>query len=551
MANIRVDVNYAIKDGSEIVFRSPADCSAITGLIVYYVADDGAAASKEFVLSDAHGHNVGDIDHLFAENAVVKVILDVTAGMAYVQNADTNAYIERTFVKSVNGVTPDEKGNVEITVSNSSQNANGMSQTLRVALYNLLMDAAYQSSGHEADKAALAELLTGDSVKPDVPDVPDEPVTTYYTIEKTLTNVSISNGTATVAAGSAYSATLTADSGYTLNEVTVTMGGVAVPVTDGVISIASVTGNIVIIATAEAEAVGGYEWESGVPYGLTDKVTDGIELRTGTGKENANANYVSTDYLNCFDAASIYCSAPIARFFFYDVNKNYISDIAKNVTPSLKPVPDNAVYVRMTCTATYWAADTKVIPIAKSAETYTPGVQNVVWETGRLDANTGAENTGSGNRSDYICINGAKCLRTPGSSSFAVVCLYDANKNFISGKTSAMEPVDLIADWPGVSYIRLQSGGSDIILDDSTVYTVTRTLTQVSYSSANNACSGEPYTNKLTAKTGYTLDGGTVSVTMGGVDITATAYDAATGNVSIENVTGTIVIKATAVAITA
>ena len=102
MANIRVDLNKTIKDGSAIMFRSPVDCSAITGLIVYYVAEDGAGTSKEFVLADAHGHNVGDIDHLFAENAVVKVILDVTAGMAYVQNADTNAYIERTFIKTGN-----------------------------------------------------------------------------------------------------------------------------------------------------------------------------------------------------------------------------------------------------------------------------------------------------------------------------------------------------------------------------------------------------------------------------------------------------------------
>ena len=116
MANIRVDVNGTIKDGSEIVFRSPVDCSAITGLVVYYTAEDGAAASKEFVLADAHGHNVGDIDHLFAENVVVKVILDVTAGMAYVQNADTNAYIERTFVKTVNGKAPDKNGNVEVAV---------------------------------------------------------------------------------------------------------------------------------------------------------------------------------------------------------------------------------------------------------------------------------------------------------------------------------------------------------------------------------------------------------------------------------------------------
>ena len=117
MAKIRVDVNYTIKDGSKIVFRSPVDCSAITGLVVYYPAEDGTDTYKEFVLADAHGHDVGNIDHLFSENVIVKVILDVTAGMAYVQNADTNAYIERTFIKSFNGVKPDpETGNVAIDV---------------------------------------------------------------------------------------------------------------------------------------------------------------------------------------------------------------------------------------------------------------------------------------------------------------------------------------------------------------------------------------------------------------------------------------------------
>lgn len=108
--NIRVDLTTPITDGTEVVFRSPVDCSQITGLIVYYTG-----GSKEFALSDAHGNNVGDIDHLFAENVVVKVILDVTHSMAYVQNADTNAYIESTFVKSVNGTKPDRNGNVTVS----------------------------------------------------------------------------------------------------------------------------------------------------------------------------------------------------------------------------------------------------------------------------------------------------------------------------------------------------------------------------------------------------------------------------------------------------
>lgn len=121
MSNIKVNVNYTIKDGASIAFRSPVDCSQVTGLVAYYPGEDGNTASKEFAFADAHGNNVGDIDHLFAENVVVKVILDVTAGMAFVQNADTNAYLEGQFeeirksvadIRSLPTVTTDENGKV-------------------------------------------------------------------------------------------------------------------------------------------------------------------------------------------------------------------------------------------------------------------------------------------------------------------------------------------------------------------------------------------------------------------------------------------------------
>ena len=103
--NIRVDLNTPITDGTEVVFRSPVDCSQITGLIVYF-KENGNTASKEFAFADAHGNNVGDIDHLFAENVVVKVILDVAHGMAFVQNADTNAYLEGRFDGIIDKLCP-------------------------------------------------------------------------------------------------------------------------------------------------------------------------------------------------------------------------------------------------------------------------------------------------------------------------------------------------------------------------------------------------------------------------------------------------------------
>ena len=81
--------------------------------------------------------------------------------------------------------------------------------------------------------------------------------------------------------------------------------------------------------------------------------------------------------------------------------------------------------------------------------------------------------------------------------------------------------------------------------DDPVTYTVTNNLTNVETSNTATVINeGDSYTATLTAETGYEID--EVSVTMGGSDITSTAYTAATGVVSIEEVTGNIVITATA-----
>ena len=75
---------------------------------------------------------------------------------------------------------------------------------------------------------------------------------TYYTVKNNLTNCTSNNNATEAVEGGSYSATITAKSGYELKTVTVTMGGTAVSVSGGVINIASVTGNIVITAVAEA-----------------------------------------------------------------------------------------------------------------------------------------------------------------------------------------------------------------------------------------------------------------------------------------------------------
>lgn len=73
----------------------------------------------------------------------------------------------------------------------------------------------------------------------------------YYSVTNNLTNCTNSNSDTQVIEGQAYTATITANSGYELKSVTVTMGGADVPISGGSINITNVTGNIVITAVAE------------------------------------------------------------------------------------------------------------------------------------------------------------------------------------------------------------------------------------------------------------------------------------------------------------
>lgn len=78
---------------------------------------------------------------------------------------------------------------------------------------------------------------------------------------------------------------------------------------------------------------------------------------------------------------------------------------------------------------------------------------------------------------------------------------------------------------------------------DTTYYTITNELTNVTTSNSTaQVAEGAAYAATLTAANGYTM--GAVTVTMGGVDITADVYSG--GTVSIPAVTGDVVVTASA-----
>ena len=90
------------------------------------------------------------------------------------------------------------------------------------------------------------------------------------------------------------------------------------------------------------------------------------------------------------------------------------------------------------------------------------------------------------------------------------------------------------------------AGYDRVVSLDATVYRlITKNLTNVSINSdIASVEDGTPYTAILTANSGYEIH--SVSISMGGVDITSSAYNSSTGAISIASVTGDVVITATA-----
>ena len=110
-----------------------------------------------------------------------------------------------------------------------------------------------------------------------------------YNVTNALTNVTNSNSVSKVKENNSYSATLTANSGYTLDSVVITMGGTDITssvYSDGVISVLSVIGDIVITATASRTI------EEAITHTITNDLTNVTNDNSAT-MTNENDSYTA------------------------------------------------------------------------------------------------------------------------------------------------------------------------------------------------------------------------------------------------------------------
>jgi hypothetical protein len=129
----------------------------------------------------------------------------------------------------------------------------------------------------------------------------------YYSVTNNLTQCTNSNSTTQAIEGSSYSATITANSGYELKSVSVTMGGSHVSVSGGTINIASVTGNIVITAVA-TETVATPSYKNWLPLSVDANGNDfvGTHEKGGDGYEYGFRISASSGSQSVEDG--VYCS---------------------------------------------------------------------------------------------------------------------------------------------------------------------------------------------------------------------------------------------------
>lgn len=163
--------------------------------------------------------------------------------------------------------------------------------------------------------------------------------TPIYSISSTLNNVSISNNAIAIEKGTEYSATLTTANNYSINTVTVTMGGVDITSTayaDGEIYIESVTGNINIEATAVFDFSGTNQLA--ISTDTDGSIYNGIGYKEKSYLSSGNVvdstmTIYTTGFIPCSIGETLYfenCTLKDAqgyhRFALYDSDKNWCTN---------------------------------------------------------------------------------------------------------------------------------------------------------------------------------------------------------------------------------
>lgn len=310
--------------GIIVLGHYPLDYSAMycmSNIVYAYV--NGTSTTENQVTIDFNGHNLAMFIanfHGHLHNFLVDNLRKVTNNNGTMFNAKRICVPNAGFYRN-NYATPSYWG------------ADFFENTTYNKTANTAEDTAFIVNVIDLDEKVIHSFCYGAGIDRVISYGP----VTYYSIVNNLTNVTNSNEATSAEENTTYSATLTANTGYNLGTVTITMGGTDITSTaysNGSISITNVTGNIII--TAVATKIVNYTNQVTISTDADGNVYNGTGYKDGyrinsSGAEVALSGFATTGFIPFTKGQTIRIGGEGITYaeygcllMFYDTAKNCV-----------------------------------------------------------------------------------------------------------------------------------------------------------------------------------------------------------------------------------
>lgn len=336
-------------------FISDANSTEITESLYNQLVDRVEDLSEQI---DEFPTNISEFanDAGYQTETQVRNLIEVAGGISEAptdgkQYARQNAaWTEVGAVATVNGIAPDESGNVQITIPESGGNA-ALTTAQISALDGMFKVCSFASADVSAEynafKTAFGISDSGGEEEPDNPEVTLSSISATYsggnvavgTAVTALTGIVVtahySDGSSQTVTGYALSGTITEGS----NTVTVSYGGKTTTFT--------VNG----VAESGGDEVTIYEPEANIVVTTTLDI-DNTLVNVDTGATSTNTSWCASDYVAIPVGKDYLAIQPEntanIRYALYDSAKAFIEGgILSGVTALAIEYPDNAAYIRL------------------------------------------------------------------------------------------------------------------------------------------------------------------------------------------------------------
>ena len=449
-------------------------------------------------------------------------------GDIYTTNFDSQSHlklINNTFFKTLNFLKWDDTGNYDSIGLTELDCKNGYTNNKNCTLF-----IRNESSS------------SGGSGGTDTP--------SSYTITNNLTNCTTNNNNESVSSNSNYTATITANSGYVMASIVVTMGGADISdtaVSGNNINISSVTGNIVITAVASEQA------EVLPNITLFDNgLTEGYIISNGANYEVSNVitlNNGSNTYFG-FDQSITFNKGDSISFIINTCGSDsaghvtrvcYLDD-SNQLQGYETAVTDDVVSANLPYKLTHTFNSKVTIKPALMKYFGNITVSKIyVTRAGSIDDTTYYSIVNNLTN----CTNNNNSVTVSNNSSYSATIT--PNNNYIMNSiTVTMGGTNITSSAVNGNNINISNVTGNIVITANTsiiTYTITNNLTNCTTNNSNTSISiNSSYSATITPNDEYTIS--SITITMGGTDISDTAVS--DNVISISSVTGNIVITAVA-----